>query len=357
MIFILLLFRGHTGTVWFSDVQILPLQFPGALCSLSYLSRSMIPIMLPPAHPVETEEPPENPLVCFGQGPRFILIWTTDVSTFKLRHQRVLESIFYHHVDACVRVFSNTLSNYIFADFSMAGRDVHVVPYDILALSRGVPGEKWAESLDEWKTSPYFYAHSSDFLRFVLLYRFGGIYSDFDSILLQPITKFPPNFIGVEWCEEEDLEWCIKIPDFTEDKYAFGEKNQLLPPSNKFSASIGFMAFSPKNEFVAKILSKFEINYVPTRWGCGTVLASFSYLELDNVNKNNFVTLYKPTTFYPIGYQNILKYFSENDDTQLWNKIKKESHALHLFGKVTGTSEIKPNSLVDKALTEFQVIV
>lgn len=160
--------------------------------------------------------------------------------------------------------------------------------------------------------------------------------------------------MGVEWCEEANLDWCISIPGFISDAQIFGD--EFTPPSTTFSTSIGFMGFSPGNEFISKILNKFETDYDPNRWGCGTVLASFAYLEYQKVVGKNTdderITLVKPSTFYPIGYQDILKYMKE-DDQALWAKMTSVSYALHIFGKVSGNAEVQPGSLVDRALSTF----
>ena len=59
-----------------------------------------------------------------------------------------------------------------------------------------------------------------------------------------------------------------------------------------------------------------------------------------------------PHAFYPLGYQDIPKYFTE-DDKPLWDELKRNSYALHLFGKVTRMETVLHDSLVHTALTEF----
>jgi mannosyltransferase OCH1-like enzyme len=58
-----------------------------------------------------------------------------------------------------------------------------------------------------------FYAHLADYLRFVLLFREGGVYTDMDSILLQPIDE--TNVIGVEHCDQDTLDYCIHLTQFS----------------------------------------------------------------------------------------------------------------------------------------------
>src|SRR5271163_4466161 len=117
-------------------------------------------------------------------------------------------------------------------------------------------------------------------------------------------------------------------------------------PSSTFSFSIGLMGFSVGNTFVADILrrydkcplssllltllARFETDYSETRWGCGTVLASMAYKES---NTKVQVRVVPPHAFYPLGYQDAPKYFVEDDEV-MWDGLKKDSYALHLFGKV-----------------------
>jgi hypothetical protein len=93
----------------------------------------------------------------------------------------------------------------------------------------------------------------------------------------------------------------------------------------------------------------FETDYSQTRWGCGTVLASMAYKEARSKSQ---LRIAPPHAFYPLGYQDIPKYFAE-DDKDLWDALKEDSYALHLFGKVTRKEKVIHGSLVHNALSEF----
>lgn len=349
-----LILSRNKGTVWFDDVQLLSLESTESLCAATYVTRSLPEITLPTQVVFEGDKLTSisnNPLSCNANGPKFILVWTTNEDTFKLQHFRVVESIFFHHPDACIRIFTNTLNFNFFSTLAFSGYDTRVVRYDLRQIATKMPGEEWLNNIDKWKASPHFYAHSSDYLRFMLLYKFGGIYSDFDSIMVQPLPlpTLSSNFIGVEWCEAEGLQWCIDIDN---SKFAIPKKlPKNPPPTTTFSFSIGLMGFDLGSSFVKEILERFVTDYTPTRWGCGTVLASMAYKQNP---QNANVNIIPPHGFYPIGYQDIPKYFSEND-IKLWNEIKENSYALHLFGKVSGKEEVSQGSLVQKALSEFAI--
>lgn len=41
-------------------------------------------------------------------------------------------------------------------------------------------------------------SHTADVLRFLSLFKYGGIYLDMDVIVLKPLNSIPPNFVGSE---------------------------------------------------------------------------------------------------------------------------------------------------------------
>ncbi len=100
----------------------------------------------------------------------------------------------------------------MFQRFTRSGYDLSVIKLDdsyLRELSLSCPGSKWIERLDEWKSGPYFYSHITDYLRFCLLYTHGGIYSDFDAILLQRINQ-KDNFIGKDSAGANGhCKWCL----------------------------------------------------------------------------------------------------------------------------------------------------
>lgn len=48
------------------------------------------------------------------------------------------------------------------------------------------------------ESSSYAMSHASDVLRYLTLWRFGGIYLDLDVILIKSLEKLKPNFAGRE---------------------------------------------------------------------------------------------------------------------------------------------------------------
>lgn len=46
--------------------------------------------------------------------------------------------------------------------------------------------------------SNYLNSHTSDFLRYTSMFKFGGIYLDLDVVVLQSFESLPHNFVGAE---------------------------------------------------------------------------------------------------------------------------------------------------------------
>lgn len=157
-----------------------------------------------------------------SHSPTFYFIWTTAKDTFKPRHLQVLDSYLYHHPLARLKIIATDLSPSLFAHYQKAGYDIQVEQLTdqwLMDLAAGTshtdacPGKPWLERLPEWRQGPYFYSHITDYIRFCLLYRFGGIYSDFDAYLLQRLDDkpwFEPGFIGKDSSGAGGkCDWCL----------------------------------------------------------------------------------------------------------------------------------------------------
>eukprot|EP01113_Clastostelium_recurvatum_P009715 TRINITY_DN14714_c0_g1_i3.p1 TRINITY_DN14714_c0_g1~~TRINITY_DN14714_c0_g1_i3.p1 ORF type:complete len:883 (+),score=148.78 TRINITY_DN14714_c0_g1_i3:288-2651(+) len=329
------------------SISLIPLHSPSSMCEYSSLHRSYTGT--PCSSSTSSPTSPKSSPLCF------FFVWTTSPSTFQPRHMMSIESVLYHHPDACVRVYSNMLPKDFFAEYAHAGRyDLSILPYDLFSLASGSPGASWVHNFDQWQTYPHFYAHSADYLRFLLLYKYGGIYSDTDSILLTPLdatslssstsssssssSLFSYNFIGMEWCESDaGLPWCDNFPN-------------VEGVSGLFSLSIGLMGFQPRHPLIAQTLSMFDTDYTPDRWGCGTVFISLAYKKLSQISTPFDLAIHAPSYFYPLGYQTIPSSFDPS--IIIPSNVTQSSVALHLFGKVTADLAIQKGSHVYQIMQE-----
>lgn len=71
-------------------------------------------------------------------------------------------------------------------------RNVNPITYSI-----GTPGQDWIKS-DRLFLSNHLDIHLSEYLRFLTLYKFGGIHMDLDMIVLGNLDHLPSNFVGAE---------------------------------------------------------------------------------------------------------------------------------------------------------------
>ena len=121
----------------------------------------------------------------------FMLLWSTNVSSFNGRGWRCIESILHYHPNATVRIFSNEIPVEHFSALSRRGHSIEVRPFTVAALLQGTPAEGWLARLDTWRNGAYFYSHVTDALRLALLYREGGIYLDTDVVLTRSLPLSP----------------------------------------------------------------------------------------------------------------------------------------------------------------------
>uniref|UniRef100_A0A7I4DVH9 Alpha 1,4-glycosyltransferase domain-containing protein n=1 Tax=Physcomitrium patens TaxID=3218 RepID=A0A7I4DVH9_PHYPA len=125
------------------------------------------------------------------------MAWTTPAWGFTARHQRVLESLFRFHIDACVVVFSDTFEFNFFSTFLKEGYKVAVVRPNVQELFVDTPSHILTASLPKWKENPLFHLHFTELLRLAALYKFGGIYLDMDMLVSRPLNSLH-NTVGSE---------------------------------------------------------------------------------------------------------------------------------------------------------------
>lgn len=132
-----------------------------------------------------------------NECPMIWLMWTTSLKSFGPRQYAVLQSLLYHHSCANITILSNTLVASSIPD--KWRRSVHIWPYDdrfLRHIVEDVPeATAWVDRIDEWRKQPYFFSHLTDYLRFALLYRYGGFYTDFDALYMRSLMPFT-NAVG-----------------------------------------------------------------------------------------------------------------------------------------------------------------
>jgi lactosylceramide 4-alpha-galactosyltransferase len=68
---------------------------------------------------------------------------------------------------------------------------------NITQYAENTPLEGWMKSGELFRSS-YVIAHTSDVLRFLSLWKYGGTHLDLDTVSLKPLNTLKPNFVGAE---------------------------------------------------------------------------------------------------------------------------------------------------------------
>lgn len=75
--------------------------------------------------------------------------------------------------------------------------NVHLRRLNLWSYAAGTPIEEWLKDGRLFR-SKYLFSHISDFLRYLTLYRYGGLYLDMDVVVLRSMEEVPPNYTGAE---------------------------------------------------------------------------------------------------------------------------------------------------------------
>jgi hypothetical protein len=307
------------------------------------------PAAVPPA-----VVPSPRPAVAVAE--RVLLMWTTPPATFQARHWLVLHSYLYQHPDLTLVVYATHLPEDFFVPLTRWGYRVELVRIDdamLETLATTCPGGAWLDSLATWRQGPYFYSHLTDFLRFCLLYRSGGVYSDMDALLLQPLDALPPAFIGQDRSHSDSTAcpWC-------------------LPNTNLYLAP-GVMA-APAG--AALLRSALEIGFcspdgyrpeVFNAVGPQAITAAYNHHPAAGP-----VVVLEPSILYPLPYwrahELLAAAASDDDDNDAdllptggcvrLARLMQVAVSLHLFGHMTGRLPIERNSVVACAMHTLVVV-
>ena len=264
--------------------------------------------------------------------------WLTNASTWTSKQTLSVESFLIYHPEFSVTVIAPKLPIDFFNHLVTAGYTVHVlhvtpdILYDNCAFV-GPNSAMWLSQHHEHEKGEFFYSHFSDYLRFWLLYKFGGLYMDLDAITLQELP-LSMEFIGrdcVEFnhdgtcslCSNHAVNWCI------DDMY-------YLAP--------GVMNMFSGHQFLHDIIEgAFTRNYDRECWNCvGPKAITKAWL----LTKPPFLTILDSFLLYPYNYKTSKHVFLRSKSALLEaNLLQRKSYSLHLFGKVSSENAIEDGSI------------
>ncbi|CAH1115992.1 unnamed protein product [Phaedon cochleariae] len=188
----------------------------------------------------------------------------------------------------------------------------HGTPVENLYSSGKIENSNWAQS------------HASDVLRYLTLWKYGGIYLDLDVIVTKTLENLSPNYAGAE-----------------------SERN----------VAAGILSFAPTGRghvFANTCLNDLKDHFNGQDWGyngpgvitrllkviCGTKLAK------DMINKDcQGFTVYPPDRFYAVPWWNWTMYFNEENKEAVIN-LSNNSYAIHVWNKHSVDTKIPLTSNV-----------
>ncbi|XP_022146564.1 uncharacterized protein At4g19900 [Momordica charantia] len=261
---------------------------------------------------------------------RVFMVWNSPPWMFGVRHQRGLESVFSHHQNACVVIFSETIELDFFKDnFVKNGYKVAVAMPNLDELLKDTPTHIFASIWFEWKRTKFYPTHYSELVRLAALYKYGGIYLDSDIVVLNPLSSIH-NSVGVE------------------DQLAGSSLNGAV------------MAFRRHSPFIMECLKEYYSTYddSSSRWNGAELLTRVAKRFSREVSTEQFELNVQPSfVFFPIASQNITRYFAapattteKAEQEALRKKILEDSLTFHFWNSVTSTLIPESESLVSKLL-------
>ena len=252
------------------------------------------------------------------------------VSRLNRRQWRSIESIFYHHPTADVIMHSNTLPDETFDVLTESAYSIKIKRYDLEELLEDSPACKLVGMAMNGKN---WHSYQTDLLRYLVLYKWGGVYMDTDVIIVRPLDSLKMNTLG--W---EDMQ-----------------KRRL---------SSSFMMFEKGSSYLKSCLEEFSEHYVADTW-------RYDESDLLSIVKSRWkhgsdaihVVNYK--YFYPIHFSDLKKHCFENTYGPIFelNKqtIDTRSYCVQLSSKVTsqermGEVKLKIGTLCSHLLNSFCIL-
>ncbi|KAH0955741.1 hypothetical protein HN011_002980 [Eciton burchellii] len=191
---------------------------------------------------------------------------------------------------------------------------------------KDTPLETWYAS-GALKKSRWPVSHMSDLLRYLTLWKYGGIYIDLDVVVISSLENLT-NFAGAE-------DW---------DDVAAG--------------IMGFDMSNLGRRIADACIRDLRKNFRGDLWGnngpgvitrtlqkfCGT-----KYARDMTIERCEGFTVYPPSVFYPIHYKKWNKYF-ETEDSNATLKILNKAKAIHVWNKLSKAKQVRVNSNVPYAV-------
>jgi hypothetical protein len=246
------------------------------------------------------------------------LVWTGDAFMLSERHFRMVEMIYAHDPHAVVFLVTTQLVVGTFAYLVHAGYRFHHIDATIQKLLHwgwytGHDSRQFLVDAHMHETSHYFSNHLSMYLRLAVLYRYGGIYADMDTLWLRrPITQ--EGFLA----KDQDGQWSTNI----------------------LAARRGW-------KFLQRFVERTFGHYNPNCPTCHGSAAFSTLLNPANMAIDGF-QLVPSGELYPISTNEVYKFFSASQNAQGLLSLLHTASSLYLHNDLTLFIPLQPNSAVDR---------
>ena len=258
-----------------------------------------------------------------GNGLSFFTIWTTPESTFNNRYMRSIESVFFHHPEANVTIYSTSLHSTFFNEFTTKGCNIHIEKIDIRTRAKGTPFEQWSKNIASHKKGPHYAVHLSDITRVLVLYNQGGTYFDTDAIFLKPISSLK-NAISLE------------------------------PHGVDYIGNALFVNWEPAHPFIFELMTHINNFYDPNDWGANGPRALSDVYYHSHTHDPN-ITLLPPSGFFPIDGWKIRDLFNRHTPSEIMETITPlyhDSYVLHYWNSLTKELPVAHGSTFERILND-----
>ncbi|KAF2888840.1 hypothetical protein ILUMI_17333 [Ignelater luminosus] len=163
----------------------------------------------------------------------------------------------------------------------------------------------------EWSSFPV--THASDILRFITLWKYGGIYMDLDIVTLKSLESLAPNFVVLE--------------TFT----------------HSAAGVIGFTATGDGHRFAEFCINDLKLNFRGHSWNQNGPLVATRLIESmckTKITKNilnktcNGLKVYPPEVFYPISGFDLVALFNASFNGAALN-VLSNSYGIHVWNTLS----------------------
>jgi hypothetical protein len=271
------------------------------------------------------------------------LIWFGD--KFPDIYLKGLETIVYHHPNADVLLFSNELNESLTEPFKQSGyNNVHIVRFNMTKMVENKPGFDFVQKADKLLRGEKLgnllvtRVHLSDFLRYFLVYNYGGFYIDTDSFVMKNMQHLK-NTIGV-------------TDNFS---YHCSSKVFSAPKAKNFTClSNSVYHFDKHHSFMKDALENYDLWWIRHQGYAPAGAIMLMDLIEKNFDKINFLPQREILCFYHLGKAK--KLVEENDPSL--KEALDICYTIQLLGAGSATSSVSDfnRSFVGRIYNRFKIL-